>query len=62
MPEQQDKTMSKAIKDIEAERQRQKISEGWTPAHDDTHDGNEIALAAACYITPEHMRGDGVMT
>lgn len=38
-----------AIRDIAAERQRQIIAEGWTPEHDDTHDGGELAAAAACY-------------
>ncbi len=41
--------MSKAIKDIEDERARQISAEGWTPAHDDTHDKFEMSRAAACY-------------
>lgn len=31
------------------ERLRQIESEGWTPEHDDEHDGHEMARAAACY-------------
>jgi hypothetical protein len=35
---------------IAAERQRQIEVEGWTPEHDDRHDGQEIATAAAAYL------------
>lgn len=38
-----------AIERIAAERTRQIEREGYTPEHDDTHDGGELALAAACY-------------
>ena len=38
-----------AILDLIAERQRQQSVEGWTPAHDDKHDNNEMAFAASCY-------------
>lgn len=31
------------------ERQRQVEVEGWTPEHDDAHDGEELAKAAGCY-------------
>lgn len=34
---------------ISTERERQKWDEGWTPEHDDEHDGGEMAAAAACY-------------
>ncbi len=34
---------------IAAERQRQINKEGYTFAHDDEHDGGEMADAAACY-------------
>lgn len=37
------------IAEIAAERQRQVEDEGWTPEHDDQHDNNQLALAAACY-------------
>lgn len=37
---------------IAAERQRQIEIEGWTPEHDDEHDGNQLAMAAACYASP----------
>lgn len=39
---------------IAAERQRQVEAEGWTPEHDDGHDGEELALAAACYAMPDN--------
>lgn len=38
------------IAEIAAERRRQIEVEGWTPAHDDTHDNGEMAHAAACYV------------
>jgi hypothetical protein len=34
---------------IAAERRRQIMTEGWSEAHDDTHDRGELAQAAACY-------------
>lgn len=41
--------LSKAATDVLAERERQKEKEGWTEAHDDTHDRYEMADAAAAY-------------
>lgn len=41
-----------AIELIVQERQRQITVEGWTPAHDDQHDCEELAQAAACYAYP----------
>lgn len=38
---------------IAAERHRQIDKEGWTPEHDDEHEGEELALAAACYAMPD---------
>ncbi|HBO1747695.1 TPA: hypothetical protein L4F86_002821 [Pseudomonas aeruginosa] len=35
--------------DVQAERHRQITAEGWTPEHDDKHNGGELADAAACY-------------
>ncbi|WP_400558788.1 hypothetical protein ACFELH_12030 [Pseudomonas aeruginosa] len=35
--------------DVQAERRRQIEAEGWTPEHDDEHNGGELADAAACY-------------
>ncbi len=35
--------------EIGAERLRQNREEGWTEEHDDEHDCNELADAAACY-------------
>jgi len=48
--------MSEGAQRIAAERQRQLEMEKWTPEHDDEHDGDEIALAAACYATPVRHR------
>lgn len=41
-----------AIDDVIAERERQKLVEGWTPEHDDEHSCGEMADAAACYAHP----------
>jgi hypothetical protein len=38
-----------ALKEIDIERNRQILEEGWTSAHDDGHEGGEMADAAACY-------------
>lgn len=37
------------LEEIAAERARQISAEGWTPAHDDTHNTGDLAAAAACY-------------
>ncbi|MFU6543340.1 hypothetical protein ACM793_03965 [Pseudomonas aeruginosa] len=42
-------SMPKAWLDVQAERRRQITAEGWTPEHDDEHNGGELADAAACY-------------
>lgn len=36
---------------IAAERRRQIDVERWEPDHDDEHDTEELAFAAACYVT-----------
>lgn len=43
---------------ISTERARQISAEGWTPEHDDEHDGGELAQAAICYAM--HARDRGV--
>lgn len=45
-----------AIELIAAERARQIAVEGWTPGHDDEHDGDELADAAACYALSADRR------
>jgi len=45
-----------AIDDIAAERRRQIEVKGWTPDHDDTHDGDELAWAAVAYAAPDGLR------
>ncbi len=45
---------------IAAERQRQISVEGWTPEHDDEHDGEQLACAAAYYALPPAMRTEVV--
>jgi len=53
--------MDDVIAEIAAERRRQVEQEGWTAEHDDSHDGGELALAAAAYayaatLTDEYRR------
>lgn len=38
---------------IAAERKRQIEKEGWTPEHDDEHEDEALAKAAACYADPD---------
>lgn len=40
---------TRAAIDVLAERHRQVMVEGWTPEHDDKHDGGQMAQAAAAY-------------
>jgi len=51
--------MQTGIELIAAERERQITSEGWSPDHDDTHAGGELADAAACYaaVAASQARG-----
>ncbi len=55
-----------AFGDVFAERNRQMLVERWTPQHDDTHDGGELAAAGSCYalsaaaILNPYTQGDGV--
>jgi len=45
-----------AIEEIAAERKRQVESEGWSATHDDAHNHEEMAKAAACYAMPRSSR------
>lgn len=47
---------SAALRDVATERRRQIDAEGWTMEHDDQHDSDDLALAAACYALPETHR------
>ena len=49
--------MSKATKDVLAERQRQQDVEGWTPEHDDEHDDYSLGFAAVSYAMPNKAIG-----
>jgi hypothetical protein len=40
---------------IAHERMRQKTEEGLTSEHDDTHNTGAMAMAAACYASPERL-------
>lgn len=44
-----------ALRDVAAERERQRTVEGWTPAHDDKHTDGSLALAAALYAAPVNL-------
>lgn len=50
-------TMTQAITDISAERDRQINAEGWTPEHDDEHRDKELGFAASCYADPTFADG-----
>lgn len=43
------------VERIAKERERQVKVEDWTAAHDDGHEMGEMAMAAACYATPERL-------
>lgn len=49
--------MKTGIELIVEERERQVSKEGWTAAHDDTHDAGEMAQAAAAYADQAASRG-----
>lgn len=42
-----------AAQDVLFERSQQIKACGWTPEHDDKHSTEELAFAAACYVTAE---------
>jgi hypothetical protein len=48
-----------ALRDVAAERQRQIEREGWTPEHDDQHNGGELSEAAICYLQGDERWGYG---
>ncbi|UEP42714.1 hypothetical protein [Burkholderia sp. B21-005] len=50
-----------ATRDVLAERRRQVEDEGWTPEHDDEHNGGEMASAAASYAQRAGMHEAGAM-
>lgn len=45
-------SMTPALRDVIAERERQKTVEGWALEHDDNHYDGSLAQAAACYALP----------
>lgn len=47
-----DDNMKTGTQLIAEERQRQISQEGWTPEHDDTHQGEELSRAACAYAFP----------
>ena len=49
--------MTRAARDVLAERARQVGAEGWTPEHDDLHEEGQLAGAAAGYARHVNARG-----
>jgi hypothetical protein len=45
------------LDEVAAERQRQIDGEGYTASHDDEHDDESLAIAAACYALPLELYG-----
>jgi hypothetical protein len=45
--------MSRAMQDVQAERERQQVHEFWTVEHDDQHSPGELMIAACCYALAE---------
>lgn len=54
------RALSDAISLLIAERERQISAEGWTPEHDDAHDGGELAAAAAMYALYASRQKTGI--
>ena len=52
--------LSKAMKDVIAERLRQVNKEGFTYEHDDEHDACELAMAAAAYCEHAINQDDNI--
>jgi len=48
--------MKSAIELIAAERERQVTAEGYSPAHDDEYEMDQLANAASCYALPRGSR------
>lgn len=44
--------MTRAAREVLAERQRQVTAEGWTEGHDDMHTDGSMAMVAALYAAP----------
>lgn len=51
---------TRALRDVVAERTRQRAEEGWTEKHDDAHTDGSLARAAACYILTDDWPGPGI--
>ncbi|MDE5061297.1 hypothetical protein OZD67_04160 [Wolbachia endosymbiont of Drosophila nikananu] len=47
-----------ALRDVAAERERQKSVEGWTEAHDDQHSAGQLVAAATCYAESSYFLTD----
>lgn len=54
-------SLTKAASDVLAERARQISAEGWTPEHDDEHDGGQLSAAAAAYASEAADRMGAMM-
>lgn len=52
--------MKTGIEMIAAERERQITAEGWSAAHDDEHNNQELSIAAECYSEASNMLLSGM--
>lgn len=53
-------TRRKVLEEIEQERQRQVVDEGYDYDHDDAHSTGELALAAASYAVRDLLPGSSI--
>jgi hypothetical protein len=53
--------VSPTLELIAQERHRQMTEEGWDSSHDDSHNKNQLAMAAVCYALPPENRDMTIM-
>lgn len=54
----QDRTTSDVLSDIQQERNRQQVAEGYTSDHDDKHADGSLVYGAVCYSLATRADGD----
>lgn len=57
-PADADAIFDEAVQMVIRERERQVIEKGHTADHDDQHDNEELAAAAAFFLLPQYMNQD----
>lgn len=50
------------VMELQVERRRQVVEEGWTPDHDDKHVNGELAKAAAAYAVVGNFLGSFLLS